>query len=487
MAISFKDLFVKAKGKAGGFVPAAFLKKSPGQITDTTVNYTNTDLSTLRNLADQKQVIKGYIQNSPDASMAAASLARFAITDSFSVLAYKLDGTIDVPATQTANMLAARLNHLRPHYKGYTLPNDFRSLSERAIKQMLICGSFGAELVLGPGNVPTNISVFSTRQLKYEQKGSDTVVPYIDKDGTKYYLDSPLVVIEDIDQDVETPYSASPLMAATQPIAADIEFVDDLRRAFNKAHLPRPTAKIDGEKFIESLPQDVRYDKAKLATAMQEALNSIKDELNGLRPEDVLVYFDMVEVAHLTAGNNSSADSVKEHKELLNGKVSAGLQTLPSILGRGDSSTAASTEAMAYLRKAEGFQEKLNHMFSSLLTTGVRLFGHDVYVEFYYADPELRPKSELASFQAMKQSRIMELLSYGFISDEEASIMLTGSLPSGDFTPLSGTQFYNSSSTTVENPYSNTSVTGKGVNDTKTGKDTKPKDQKPSSNKTSGQ
>lgn len=485
MAIAFKDLFMKTAKKAGGFVPAAFLKKSPGNISDTATNYTNTDLTTLRNLADQKQVIKAYLQNSPDASMAAASLARFAITDSYTVLAYKLDGTIDVPATQTANSLAARLNHLRPHYKGYTLPNDFRSLSERALKQMLITGSFGAELVLGPGAVPTHISVFSTRLLKFEQKGTDTTVPYIEQNGTKYYLDTPLVVIEDIDQDVETPYSASPLMAATQPISADIEFVNDLRRAFNKAALPRPTAKIDSQKFVESLPQDVRYDAKKLAAAMQESINAVKDELNGLRPEDALVYFDMVDVAHLTAGTHSSPETVKQHKELINGKVSAGLQTLPSILGRGDSSTAASTEAMAYLRKAEGFQEKLNHMFSSLLTTGTRLFGHDVYVEFVYADPELRPRSELASFQAMKQARVLEQLSYGFISDEEASILLTGALPSGNFTPLSGTQFYGAPPT-IENPYSNTSVTGEGVTDTKTGKDTKAPGQKPSSNKTTG-
>ena len=94
-------------------------------------------------------------------------------------------------------------------------------------------------------------------------------------------------------------------------------------------------------------------------------------------------------------------------------------------------------------------------MFSELLTVGTRLLGHDVYVEFKYADPELRPKSELESFRVTKQSRIMELLSYGFISDDEASIMLTGTLPTGNFTPLSGTRFRDTSAVDSSNPYPN--------------------------------
>jgi len=146
----------------------------------------------------------------------------------------------------------------------------------------------------------------------------------------------------------------------------------------------------------------------------------------------------------------------------------------------------ASLPVMAYLRAVEGEQEKLNHMYSALLTVGVRILGHDVFVKFVYADPELRPKSELSAFRATKQSMILEQLSLGFISDEEASIAITGSLPSGDFTTLSGTRFRDNSAVESSNPYSNTSVTGEGVTDTQTGKNNKAKDQKPSSNKTTG-
>lgn len=476
----------KVATKTGGVVPPAFIKKSNGQISDKSSNYTNEDLTSLRSTgATQKDTIKALIQNSPDASFAAYSKARFAITDSYTVVAYSIDGKIDVNATIAANSLANRLDCLRTYYDKYSKPSDFRAISERALAQLQYYGSFGAQLVLEAGDIPSRIEIFSTRTMKFEEKGGREI-PYISQNGITYYLDSPLVVIEDLDQDVETPYSLSPMQSATQPLIADHEFVNDLRRAFSKANLPRPTVKILSEKFLEALPPDIRLDPKKLATAQAEYISSIQQSLNGLSPEDCLVYFDNMVVEHLTAGNNSSANSVAEHKGLLDAKVASGLHTLPALLGRGASSTAASTEAMAYLRAVEGEQEKLNHMFSSLLTVGVRILGHDAFVKFVYADPELRPKSELESFRVTKQARILELLSLGFYSDEEAAILLTGSLPSGNYQPLSGTRFKDAASADSANPYSNTSVSGEGVTDTQTGKNTKAKDQKPSSNKTTG-
>lgn len=475
----------KVSTKAGGLVPSPYIKKTNGPISNTATNYTNTDLTTLRSTGStQKDVIKALAQNSPDASFAVYSKNRFAITDSYTVIAYTIEGTIDVNATIAAQALVNRLDNLRPSYDKFHKQTDFRSNSERALCQLQYYGSFGGELVLDTGNIPSRIEIFSTKNLKYEELNGRSI-PYIEQNSVKYYLDSPLACIIDIDQDVETPYSMSTLQAATQPLIADQEFFNDLRRAFNKAQLPRPTVKILVDKFMESLPPDVRFDPKKLQAAQEEFVNLTSEKLNGLNPEDCLVYFDNMIVEHLTAGNNSSAQSVAEQKDIINAKVSSGLHTLPAILGRGDSSTSASTEAMAYLRSVEGEQEKLNTLYSSLLTTGIRLLGHDAFVKFTYADPELRPKSELESFRTMRQARVMEQLSYGFISDEEASIMLTGSLPSGNFEKLSGTRFY-SNTTDIANPYSNTSVSGEGVNDTQSGKNNKAKNQTVSSNKTTG-
>lgn len=483
----FSSIFSKSKiaAKVGGLIPAVFLRKTDGTIADPTTNRSNQDLTAIRSLATIKEMVKALIANSPDASMSVSSLTRFAITDSYTVTAYDLNGVINAQGTQTAQLLANRLDNLRPDYKGFHLANDFRSLSERAILQLQINGSVGAELVLGQGRVPERINIIPTRTFKYDEIGG-APVPYITVDGDKYYLDSPLISLVDLDQDVETPYSASPLTSAVQPLLADVEFFNDLRRAFSKANLPRVAAKIITEQFVAGLTPEVRFDPKRLAEEMTRAIDGVKEQLNGLNPEDCIVHFDFIDINHLSAGNNSSADATAEQKSLIDGKVASGLHTLPSILGRGVSSSAASTEAMLYLRTVEGYQEKLNQMYSSILTTGIRLLGVDCYVKFTYADPALRPKAELEAFNTVKQSRTLELLNYGFISDEEASLMLTGSLPSGDFKPLSGTGFYKADpNKEIENPYSNTSIGG-GISDTQSGKNQKAKNQKPSSNRTSG-
>jgi hypothetical protein len=89
---------------------------------------------------------------------------------------------------------------------------------------------------------------------------------------------------------------------------------------------------------------------------------------------------------------------------------------------------------------------KLNEMFSKMLTLAIRLRGLDVTVEFRFAAIDLKPESELEAFAAMKQSRWLELLSLGLVTDEAASIELTGSLPPAGFKPLSGTGFFNAKS-----------------------------------------
>ena len=123
--------------------------------------------------------------------------------------------------------------------------------------------------------------------------------------------------------------------------------------------------------------------------------------------------------------------------------MATGTKTMPTILGHGSASAnIASAEALMYMKTADGLiRQKLNEMYSRLLTLAVRLFGLDVYVEFEYEDIDLRPKNEVETFKALKQSRVLELLSLGLISDEEASIQLTGNLPPAGYEKKSGTGF----------------------------------------------
>jgi hypothetical protein len=186
-------------------------------------------------------------------------------------------------------------------------------------------------------------------------------------------------------------------------------------------------------------------------------------QINDLEPEDALVHFDSVGINLLNNGNISLDAEYQTLNNMVDAKVSTGARTMPSVLGHGSGSqNVASAETLLFTKNAKGMvQAKLNEIYSRALTLAVRLFGYDVYVEFRYADIDLRPESELESFRSMRQSRVLEQLSWGFISDEQASIELTGQLPPPGFKPLSGTGFYNAPKVDPNaNPHTNQSTGG---------------------------
>lgn len=485
----FDSLQIKKRPKTGGLYTPKYIKKTAtngASISDDSINRINEDLTAIRYGADQKEVVRKYAKVQPDLSHSLNNYIRFILTDSFTLKAVSLEtGVIDTEATKAAQSFVLRLNNLPPDYTGFRRIYSFSSLGETMLAQLLCNGCAMGELVFDKSLMPSHIQAVSTNALKWEQKGK-LAKPYLDQGQEKIYLDSPAVQLISLNQDPDSAYSDGWMESAIQAIIASEQYRGDIRKAFRKAALPRTTAEINEEKFRESLAPEVLYDEAKLQTAMEGVITSVTDQLTGLNPEDALAMFDTVKVSVLSPGNTSTHDSLKEHAAIINGMLSTGLKTLPSMLGRGESQSTASTESVLFLKVCEGLQGRLNELISSLLTLAMRVNGHDVVVKYEYEKPNLRPDLELESFKTVKQSRVLEQLSLGLISDDEASLALTGELPSGDFTPLSGTGFHKAGGGGGENLYSNTSVTPDGVDNTKVQKDQKPKDQKPKTTQTAG-
>ena len=235
------------------------------------------------------------------------------------------------------------------------------------------------------------------------------------------------------------------------------EFMNDLRRIVRRAIHPRIKVTLDSESLLRQMPATYRESEDKTIEYINSVREDVAGAINGLAPEDALVVLDQLEVEYLTAGNISHDTEMTALKNIINDKISSGSKTLPSILGHGSSSSnIASTESLLFMKSAEGLQFALNNIFSQAFTLAVRLMGYDVYVEFAYDRIDLRPDSELEAFKAMKQSRVLELLSLGVMTDEEACLQLTGYLPPEGMKPLSGTNF-RSNKVESDNPYSGTS------------------------------
>jgi hypothetical protein len=83
---------------------------------------------------------------------------------------------------------------------------------------------------------------------------------------------------------------------------------------------------------------------------------------------------------------------------------------------------------------------------SRALTLAVRLFGVDTYVKADFRPINLRPEDELEAFKVMKQDRILDQLSLGLITDDEAAFELDLPPRAPGAPELSGTFFRDSAS-----------------------------------------
>lgn len=401
----------------------------------------NTDLGTYRTGNNTLQVIRDLAASNPDLAAALNAYLRTALTDTYTAVARNIDGTFNPEATALVQQILTRIDVIGNYDDGFSGIWSLRSVSESLAKELMLCGAMGLELVLDKARLPRTFAPISVTQIDFI--ADDKWLKPIQKvGGEEIDLDQPTFFYCSIDQDLLQPYAASPFEPAIQPVLFSISLLNDIRRIVRRGVHPRVKVTIDEDKFRKYLPPEYVNDPKALEGYMNTVLSSIESRVNGLEPEDAVVMWDSITVEILSRGNESYGDEVVVLQELANSKLTTGAKALPSILGHGTGSqNIASSETLLFMKNAAGVQAKLNEIYSKALTLAVRLFGEDVYVEFKYAPIDLRPESELEAFRVMKQSRILEQLSFGFISDEDAAMQITGQLPPVGFKPLSGTLF----------------------------------------------
>lgn len=437
-----------------GFRRAVEASKSALRETDRLPASTDR-LVSARSLSKTKETIRELTHSSPDLGSAVTSMLRVGIPEKYTIIARDMDGKIDPAGTALAHELVRRLTYMGNTDGSYGAQQTIQSLSEQLAYEILVEGAACLEVALDKARIPASLNPIAVSTLRlYEEDNSIRLTQVIG--GVEINLDLPTVIYTTLDQDLKQAYSASYLEGAVQPILADLDFNNDMRKALKRAVLPRLTATIDSEKVKRMTPPEILADAEKFMQYKQDIISQVESVVNGLAPEDCLVSFDSITYAFVEGGKEPSA-IIQRIQEVLNAKLASGAKTLPTILGHGSNSNASSTEATLYLKNANVLRVKLNEIYSRAFTIALRLMGVDSYVEFAYEPLDLRPARELEAYKAMEQSRVLELLSIGMISDEEACIQLTGNLPPAGYKPLSGTMFKGATQT-ITNPSSNTSA-----------------------------
>jgi hypothetical protein len=416
--------------------------------------------------SDTRQIVRDFRRASPEMSAAVQAYIRVGIPKRYVAYAKNPDGTFNPEATSALQQVLTNLNVLNDYTLGFDDSPSMRSLSEVLAGELIQFGAAALELVLDKARLPYKLQPLSTPQITfYPSSDGKRLIPVQKLGGEEIKLDIPTFFMVTLDQDLQEPYPISPIESAIQAVLFSASFMEDLRRVVRKALHPRVDVTINEELFKKSIPPEVLNDAPKLAAFMNQTIVTISELMNGLEPEDALVHFDSMGIQVIDHGNTNLSNEYEAVQGMADAKLAAGTKVLPTVLGQAQTSNAASTEAMLFVKYVEGsVTTKLNELYSKALTLAVRLLGFDVAVTFEFEDINLRPEAEMESFRALKQSRILELLSWGFLSDEQAAIELTGQLPPAGFTPLSGTQFFNAPKQPAGDGYNGASNDGSTLN-----------------------
>jgi len=457
--VSLPSYITSAKQSKDSFLPKEDL------------NLANLDITDLRYAATTPGVLRKLSKASPDLSAAIFSALRLALSSTYLAIARNLDGTISDDGTVLVQQMCRKFDLLNVDPMatgagaaspvGYNAYQSIRSAGESLGKELLMLGGCAIELLLNKARLPEAMQPISIEKIKFKYD-KNRKIPYQVLGSEEIPLDISTFFYVSLDQDLLSSTADSPVQASIQPIVAQQTFMNDLRRVANRAVHPRVKVVIIEDMWRKTLPAEVLADPDKLKEAAEVLIDTVRNNIDGLNPEDALVFFDCLTIEYLTAGTTTVSEEWKALSNIINGKISSGAKSAPVILGLESvgSSNIASTQTMLFVKTVEsGVILKLNEIFSRLLTMAVRLYGIDVVVEFKFNSVDLRPESELEAFKMMRQSRILELLSLGLMSDAEASLELTGTLPLPGATPLSGTMFkLGNQSAEVKTPESNTSA-----------------------------
>lgn len=441
-------------------------------------NYVDTspDLATLRGYGDTVLAIRTLYESDGLLSTAVSSLVSLAATK-YRVNAYTTGtGEFSREGLQAAEAVISLLNTLHDYSSGYSDQQGMDALVSLMLLELILVGTVGLELVLDNARFPRKMKVFAGDTIVWVGDGKGGRYPAqrplgslgVTKGGSNLVeLNIPTVWVAELGKTANTVYAVPPLSSSIQRLSQYTDFVSDLWRVVKQTGMPRTVVSLNYEKVLSLAPPDIRNGSPEeIKDYLDGVREDIETQLKNIAPEDCLILYDVAEVDLLsTAGEKADFTELLQN---LSGLAATALKSSPTQLGLriGGSQNVASTEAMLMAKYCMSIQKPVKEAMSRALTLAVRLLGVDAYIEFELDEPDLRASSELEAFYSLRQNRVMELLSYGRVTDDEAqSILGLGSLPEGA-KELSGTGFYKPSGMATL-PSGNDDPNGRGVSATR--------------------
>ena len=417
-----------------------------GEQVTQTLNYQilNNTVRNYRNATNITTLLRHITKVEGPLSTAVHTMIEVASTK-YTILAYDSSSHSLSPEGVITAMSVLAAMDTPTQYEKATSKKSVDSLIKMMLKEALVTGMVSGELVLTEERIPDKFQLVGAETLVWLSDGEDGVYPAQQQEGENdpVSLNIPTFFYDHLNPDPDTVAPRSMLESCLKMLIYFEEFLEDIRRNVRVSGHNRLKITLNSEKIAATAPREIQSDPEKLTSYLISVKETVETQLAEINPEQALVMFDSADADVVNSGHGTKVD----YTPLLNvvaGQYATSMKTPPSVLGlrlEGGSQQMGSVETMIFLKSVKALHTPLETVLSRMLTLACRLLGVDVYCWFRFDPVDLRPERELEAFMTMRESRILDRLSLGLISDDEAAIEL-GTFPRPEGAPtLSGTFF----------------------------------------------
>ena len=405
---------------------------------------------------DSKALLQELFKNDPDVSAAVGAYLTLADTKPM-MLVRDVNGQIDANATATLNQLVKALTSPTDYTQGFQLRNNLQTMCQELRYMLLLRGGVAAELVFDKSLIPQRLQQVDINSLRWYEKEPGVYKPrqivagLVSNNNTPGVdLDIPSFFVAFHRRDPTQIYVNSDFVSVINTVAARQQVINDLYRIMQVTGYPRIALKVMEEVLLKNAPADIKADPLALQTWAQNQLGTVADSFSDLRADQAFAHFDAIEPSVINEKNPGASVDIKNVIDVLNAQNQAALKTMATVIGRGTGSTqVASAEVRIAAMLADQLNVPVMQLLNQAFTFMLNSWGIAGFVEVHFPPAELRPDLELEPQRVLKQSRLLEDLSLGLITDEEYHLQMYGRLPPVGAPVLSGTGFNNQAAATV--------------------------------------
>ena len=403
------------------------------------------DIFTDRAAGDSRTLIQQLFRSDPDVSAAVNAYLTVADVDPWFVVRDSL-GNISpeghAALQQVLLTLTTRFDYTKPG--PFYLQKSLRGLCEEMRYMVLLRGSIGNELILNKLAQPVELRHVDMATIKWQEYAPNAYLPVqIPKHASgRVEIDIPTFFVSAYRQDPTDVYSYSPFISAINTIASRQQVINDLYRIMKLTGYPRLEVSIVEEIVKKNAPIECQNDQTKMQIFLRDRLREIQNLVGNMQADQAFIHFDSVEASMMNERANAMSLNIDSIIDVLNAQNQAALKIMATVIGRGESGVNTGTvEARIFALNAEQVNRPLCDILSQAFTLAVRLAGVDAIVEVGFERIEMKSELELEPQVLIKQQRLLTLLSYGVISDDEFHIEMFNR-PRPEWAPqLSGTNF----------------------------------------------